>query len=157
MGHNDFYANESKWFHESLCELASIFTLRRMSIDWRELTARPDLQEFAAGLPKLTQEYVDHSQFQLADSITLPEWFKLNEQSLRLHPTYSRQANGLVARQLLPFVEDHPVYWQSICFLPDSGARFEEFLREWRDRCPEPRKSFVSKILLQFGFAEEQI
>jgi hypothetical protein len=153
IGYDNFYASESKWFQESLCELASIFTLRRMSIYWRELASAPDLQEFAARLPKLTREFLDRPQFQLADFLTLPEWFQVNEQSLRLHPTYSPQANGVVAGQLLPLVEDHPEYWQSICFVPDSGARFEEFLREWHDLCPEPRKVFVFEILRLFGFA----
>ena len=33
-GHDRLRDNPNQWFHESLCELASVFTLRQMAKQW---------------------------------------------------------------------------------------------------------------------------
>jgi hypothetical protein len=135
----------NKWFHESLCELASIFILKQMTIGWCEPSPFLDaLREYAGGL-------LTYPDFQLPNHLTLSNWFKTNEQSLRADP-YQRGKNGIVALQLLPLVENNSKFWQSICFIPDSGESFEEFLNEWQEQCPKPHKLFVTEIIELFGF-----
>jgi hypothetical protein len=135
----------NKWFHESLCELASIFVLKQMAKGCCEPSPFLDA----------LREYVDvlltYPDFQLPNNLTLPNWFKANEQSLRADP-YQRGKNGIVALQLLPLVENNSKFWQNICFIPDSAGSFEEFLDEWQKQCPKPQKLFVAEIIKLFGF-----
>jgi hypothetical protein len=141
----------NKWFHESLCELASIFILKQMPLNPLESPSFPNWQDFSTALKKYADELIARPEFQLQNNLTLPDWFKANEQSLRADP-YQRGKNGVVALQLLPLVENNPKHWQSILFIPDSAGSFENFLQEWRTRCPEPQKLFVTDIIELFGF-----
>ena len=142
----------NRWFHESLCQLASIFILRHMTTnccDCRVFSQSPSSKDV---FRSFSDYYLTRQDFQLPENVALSDWFKLNESSLRADQ-YQRGKNGVVSLQLLPLIEDHPKYWQSICFMPDSDGSFEEFLHEWQNQCPHPaQKRFPAEVSNLFGF-----
>lgn len=149
--HERLHALPNKWFHEAVCELASIFTMRQMA-------GGPSMstwQDYASKCLNYAEWLVTRHDFQLPANTNLPDWFRANEQSLRANP-YQRDKNGIVALRLLPLIERDPKYWQSVCFLPDSLESFENFLSEWRKDCPEQQRPFISNIARLFDFSLKQ-
>jgi hypothetical protein len=147
-GHERLYCVPNKWFHETLCELASIFVTRQIA------SGQPISvwQNFSTTFSEYANRLVTCPDFQLPNNANLPDWFKTNEQSLR-SDSYQRGKNGIVALHLLPLIESNPKYWQSVCFVPDSAESFEKFLGEWRKNCPEQQKPFVTQIAEIFNFS----
>jgi hypothetical protein len=146
--HEHLHCLPNKWFHETLCELASVFAMRHMAND-KPISA---WENFSIRFQNYAEQFVSRSEFQLPSNTILPDWFKANEQSLRAAP-YQRDKNGIVALHLLPLVESNPKYWQSVCFIPDSAESFEKFLGEWRKNCPEQQKPFVTQIAEIFSLS----
>jgi len=140
-GYTNLNLLPNKWFHESLCELASIFILKQIAINCRESSS------LSKGFDDYAKQLISYPDFQLPDDLTLSNWFKANEQNLR-SDSCQRNKNGIVAVQLLPLMEKNLKNWQSICFIPDSAGSFEEFLKEWRAKCPEPQKLFITELLI---------
>jgi hypothetical protein len=147
-GHEHLYSLPNKWFHETICELASIFVMRQMA------RGQPISiwQNFSSKFSNYAERLVTSLDFQLPINTDLPNWFKINEQSLRADER-QRDKNGIVALHLLPLIESNPKYWQSICFIPDSAESFKIFLDEWRINCPEQQKPFVTQIAETFNFS----
>lgn len=148
IGYENLHCLQNKWFHETICELASIFVMRQLA------KGQPvsNWQNFSAKFSNYPEWLVSRLDFQLPKNANLPDWFKFNEQSLRAAP-YQRDKNGIVALHLLPLIESNPKYWQSVCFFPDSKELFETFLGEWRNNCPELQQSFVTQIAETFNFS----
>ena len=59
--------NPNRWFHEALCELASVFTLRRMAERWPTQPPYPHWTEYAGNLASYAEDLLTN------DSRTLPE------------------------------------------------------------------------------------
>ena len=130
---------KNEWFHEAICELASIFTLRRMDrkgwfgekegvFQWYE---RNEVRE------KKCQEIkgIDETKINLMD------WLSDYEEEMRDIST-ERNINGdrhkgyraiyaLVAYALLPVFEENPNGWNTIRTLPPSNSRIEQYLKDW--------------------------
>jgi hypothetical protein len=151
-GYHNLQSLPNQWFHETLGELASMFTLKQMAVGWRKSPPKPDWQLFSTTFYEYSEKLVSSSNFQLPSNTILPDWFKANEQRLRSDP-YQRGKNGIVALHLLPLIESNPQYWQSVCFIPDSMESFEKFLGEWRKNCPEQQQPFVTQIAELFNFS----
>ncbi len=143
-------ANE--WFHESLCELASIYAIGQMSRTWPAAPPYPNWRSYAESLRAYADELTARDARKLPPGVTLGRWLCLHEPSLRADPC-QREINGLVAVQLLPLFQRAPAQWQSIRFLPDSGDSFAEFLGQWQLACPVEHQEFISEIGSLFEIA----
>ena len=93
--------NPNNWFYEALCELASVFTLRRMAERWPTRPPYPNWADYAESLASYAQERLSRKEHQLPVGMTLPNWLLLEEESLRQDP-YQRAKNAVVAYSLLP-------------------------------------------------------
>lgn len=140
----------NQWFHESICEIASIFTLKQMATTWQSSAPYPNWSTYALCHDSYAQEFISRAEHQLPGGVSLPEWFHVNESSLRSDP-YQRPLNGLVAVQLFPIMQASPSHWQSICHMPNTDERFESFLSLWRESCPHTHQDFVSRVAKAFG------
>jgi hypothetical protein len=138
----------NQWFHESLCELASIFTLKQMANTWQLHPPYPHWRDFASAFDPYVDETVN-SFVSLSAGVTLGSWLKSNEPNLRANPIL-RASNGLVAIKLLPLFQSDPTRWQSICSIPNTDKSFAEFLAQWRNSCPDAHKPFISEIAQLF-------
>jgi hypothetical protein len=143
-GYHKFRTDENLWFHESLCELASIFTIRQMAESWRKVHLS-NWAWLSAALQYYAQALMTREGFHLPNEITFKQWFRAEETSLRID-RYQRSKNGIVANRLLPLFEAYPAGWEAIRFLPDCGDQFETFLKEWQKKCPIPERRFVEQV-----------
>jgi len=144
------YAN--LWLEESLCETASLFTLRALSRSW--LIAPP----YAAW-----RDYAPWFSAYAAERLALPEhhvpagtpfvvWFRANEAALRQDST-RRDRITIVAAQLLPIFEKEPRGWGALAFFrraTNPNQSLSEQFTNWRSRCPRRLKRFVTKLAAVF-------
>ena len=137
-----------KWFEESLCEMASAFALRRMAVTWKTSPPYSNWKSFAAALKKYVDDLLAKAQ-KLPEKTTLAQWYRENADALAKNPTM-RDKNKVVAYELLPLFEASPQDWPAIGYLNHDGPAAKSFpahLAAWRDRCPDPHKPFVERII----------
>ena len=115
-------ANPNNWFHEAICELASVFTLRRMAERWRTHPPYPNWADYvAAKLRDYSEKTLSRQEVQLPEGVTLQSWLSSQEESLR-KGEYQREKNDLVAYALLPIFENTPEGWNAIRNFPTSSG-----------------------------------
>jgi len=152
-------ATDNQWFEESLCETASLFTLRRLSEAWAQ---QPPGRNWVGYAP-IFAEYADHLLAQPhrhpVGMATLQRWFEANRPALQATP-YQRQQNEVVATQLLQLFERDPRHWRTIAYLNQDTASaaksFEEYLSDWQNACPPPQRPLVNQTLALFGITPPQ-
>ncbi len=147
-------SRKNKWFEESLCEMASMFALRRMAVTWRTSPPYPNWKSFAPALRKYADNLQAKKERQLPPGTTLAKWYRDNEQGLRKNPT-QRSKNGLVANELLGLFEKSPESWAAVSYLNmdelDDADSFKDYLASWHRHCPAKHKKFVRRIGDLFG------
>ena len=138
------------WFHEAICELSSIFTLRRMSQSWQTDPPYPNWASYAGALCRYAEERLARRERQLPEDMTLAVWLSKEEENLR-SDRYLRDKNAVVAYALLPIFEMYPTWWNAVRCLPDSDSMLGDYLLEWA-ACVEPvDRPFVGRILKALG------
>ena len=144
-------ANPNNWLHEAICELASVFTLRRMAERW--LTDPPYCN--GAGYSVYLKQYVDRRlsrpAVQLPNGITLQDWLSSEEESLR-NCKYQRKKNAVVAYILLSIFEDAPEGWNAIRCLPNSTTSLEEYFVDWHSEVNAKDKPFIERLAQVFCY-----
>ncbi len=147
--------NPNNWFHEAICELASVFTLRCMSRRWHTHPAFPKCTDYAATLRDYWQNLLNNQDAQLPENMTLHSWLSLHEAELRENSVAEREqrnAQALVAYQLLPLFEKTPSGWNAIRKLPNSSDRLADYLVSWHRAVDLDDKAFVAKIAEEFDY-----
>ena len=139
----------NNWFHEALCELASVFTLRRMAERWPILPPYPNWADYASALYDYADDLLENENHQLPKGLTLANWLTMHEEEIRRDP-YIRDKNAIVAYRLLPLFEQDPNGWNALRSLPDSHGSLLEYLADWQ-KWAEPRdKPFVQRLIGAF-------
>ena len=125
-----------KWFEESLCELASLYALRRASETWaaghlessgllRPVEFATNHRTYAAGI---AAAYVSPA------AVDLPRWLNENIAALEANPVL-RDLNGVVAVALLEPFQRRPALWRDCSVLNHWDARedctFGDYLDSW--------------------------
>jgi hypothetical protein len=104
------------WLEESLCETASLFTLRAMSRSWQTAPPFPSWRNYAPWLNAYAEQRLTRPEHQLPAGKPFSVWFQENEAALRRNPMI-RAWNTIIAIQLLPLFEAEPRGWQTVTFL----------------------------------------
>ena len=138
------------WFHETLCELAAIFVVRRMEERWRISPPYAGGSDYADSLATYAEELLSRKERQLPKDMNLSTWLQCEEESLR-QDRYQRDKNAVVAYSLLPIFENDPAGWNVIRRLPSSSTMFRDYLSEWQVRAEPTDKAFVKRILNAFA------
>ena len=152
LANYDEHERSNKWFEESVCEMASLFALRRMSETWK---VRPPYSNWRGYAPALRQ-YADERirAAQLPPGKTLAQWYHENEPLLRQEPCL-RDKNTVVAVALLPLFEKQPSNWETIAWLNDGASHgtrtFARYLEDWHARVPEKLRPIVRQIAGEFA------
>ena len=149
-GHDRLQDNPNQWFHESLCELASVFTLRQMAKQWLISPPYPNWASYAMSLDQYAGELISRRECQLTSGETLAPWLASEEEGLRVD-AYQRDKNAVVSYSLLPIFESQPTGWNTICKLPDSSAVLKDYLQDWGSQVDSTDKPFVDCIIQLFG------
>jgi hypothetical protein len=140
------------WFEESLCEMASLFVLRRMSETWRRDPPYPNWKAYADSLATYARDYTD--QARLPQGTSLAAWYREHAGALAKTAT-DRERNRVVAVALLPKFEAEPQHWAAVHYLnvakPAAPQRFAEYLRDWHANVPAEHRKFVAAIAAELG------
>jgi hypothetical protein len=144
----------NKWLEESLCEMASIFALRRMAETWATKPPYPNWKSFAPHLASYAADRLKKGA--LPPNTTFVQWFRPNEPAMRKEPCL-RDKNTVVAATLLPLFEKRPEHWEAVTWLNAKPVRqprsLAEHLAAWRANCPEKHRAFVTEIAKTFGIS----
>jgi hypothetical protein len=149
--------HHNKWFEESVCELASLFAMRRMSETWKTDPPYPNWRDYAKHLAEYAEERMVNAR--LPDGVTLAEWYEENKGPLSANAT-DRDRNQVVATVLLPLFEQAPEHWEAVTWLNTEkltpAHTFRTYLAAWRRNCPDKHKEFVAAIARQFKIELEK-
>ncbi len=137
------------WLEESLCETASLFALRAMCRSWQTDPPHPAWREYAMWLNSYAKERLALAKNRLPPVTQFSIWFRENQSLLRRNPT-ERSRNTIIATQLLPIFEADPRGWEALAFLNSASinpqSSLAQHLAQWRSRCPQRLRSFVTKV-----------
>ncbi len=147
-GYERLRDNPNQWFHESICEIASIFVIRRMGERWQH-HKNPLWASFAQSHTNYADELMsNHSNNMPSGSFRV--WLSKNEAGLRADP-YLRDKNGVVATRLLPNFEQEPSGWNAVRLLPATTGNIQEYIESWRSYVDARDHGFVEGIGASLG------
>ena len=142
----------NQWFEESLCETASLFTLRRLAVVWETNPPTRNWSGYASLLSDYALHLMSEPHRHLPADQPLRDWYTQNKSSLS-HSPYLREKNELVAASLLPLFEAHPELWQSITYLnplkTSASKPFAQYMADWQAASPD--KTLPDQVLELFG------
>ena len=95
----------NNWFHEALCELASVFTTRRMVDTWPMRPPYTNWADYAQSLSSYVEEYLAREERRLPAGMTLSKWLQSEEGVLRGNCRQRRQECGSRLLSLADFRE----------------------------------------------------
>ena len=143
---------DNQWFDEAVCEVASLYALKQLSVVWE---SSPPYSHWAAYAPTFAR-YADYllneSHRRLPRELSLAAWFERNEGDLTRTP-YLRAHNELVANVLLPLFDENPRIWGAFGYLnlQAHGGKFRDYLQAWHASAPDQYKGVVRYIAALFG------
>ena len=141
------------WLEESLCETASLFTLRAMGRSWQTDPPYPVWRGYSAWLNSYAEERLARPKYHLPPGMAFSVWFRENESALRQNST-DRTRNTIIAIQLLPIFENEPRGWEAMTYLNSASIKptssLAQHLVHWRSQCPKELRSFVTKVAAVF-------
>jgi len=144
------YAN--LWLEESLCETASLFTLRALSRSWLIAPQYGAWRNYAPWFFAYAQERLALPEHHLPAGTSFVVWFRANEPALRQDST-RRDRNTIIAAQLLPIFEKEPRGWGALAFFRRAANPNQSLSRhfaDWRSSCPRELQQFVGKLAAVF-------
>jgi hypothetical protein len=144
------YAN--LWLEESLCETASLFTLRALSRSWLIAPRYAAWRNYAPWFAAYAEERLALPEHQLPIGTPFVVWFRANEAALRQDST-RRDRNTIVAAQLLPIFEKEPRGWGALAFFSraaNPNQSLSQQFTKWRSGCPRELQPFISKLAAVF-------
>jgi hypothetical protein len=141
----------NKWFEESICELASLFTLRRMAETWKSEPPYRNWKDYSSALDDYAQDRMDNAAE--ARSSSFVSWFESERESLE-SDAHQRLKNTVVAASLLELFESQPEHWAAVHYLNVSKGTekqsFEMYLAAWRENAPERHRLFIETVAKHF-------
>ena len=149
-GYEGLRDNPNNWFHESICELASVFVLRRMAERWWHHPPYPNWKNYSGSL----MDYAECLFERLASNMpsgSFRAWLSEHEVRLRADSCI-RDKNGVVAIKLLPNFEREPSGWNAVRLLPATTGNIQEYVESWRSSVDARDRGFVEGIGVSLGF-----
>jgi hypothetical protein len=139
------------WLEESLCEVGSLFALRRAAESWKKNPPYPGAAGFAPNLADYARKRLDAAS--LPKDTTLAAWLKENQPAME-KSAEDRPRNRVVAATLLPLFEADPSGWETLRHFPSEGgpdATLPDVLAAWRRAAPERHHAFLDRLAETLG------
>ena len=140
----------NQWFEETLCETASLFTLKSLAQRWEQAPPGPEWAGEAAHLGKFFDLLIAEGHRRLPPEAPLAAWLRDNEEALRTNP-YLRQKNEVLANLLLPLFERNPENWQALGYMNldpgDARSSLRSYLGRWYGNTPLEHRELVSGVM----------
>lgn len=147
----------NQWFEETLCETASLFTLKNLAATWESSEPLPDGSAKADQLRRFFDLLVTEGHRQLPPHTPLAVWLASHEDHLRQDP-YLRDKNEVVANLLLPLFERDPENWATLSYLnldpSDARSSLRDYLLHWYQNAPDEHKAFIANVLSLFNIED---
>lgn len=147
----------NQWFEETLCETASLYTLKNLAATWKNFPPSPDWEKETEKLNRFFDLLIAEGHRQLPAHAPLSDWLTSNEERLRQNP-YLREKNEVVANLLLPLFQRNPENWSSLAYLNldpgDARSSLQDYLRSWYLNAPAEHKTFIADVLTLFDMRE---
>ena len=141
--------NPNRWFHEALCELASVFTLRRMAERWPTQPPYPHWTEYAGNLASYAEDLLTNDSRTLPEGVHLATWLSNEECELRKNAEL-RGKNAIVAYQLLPPIRRGSQRLECRAPYAQFYRDLDGDLADWHE-CVQPAdKPFVKRVIGAF-------
>lgn len=147
----------NQWFDESLCETASLFTLRRLGAAWLTKEGAVPFahwKSYGHALQSYALELLMQPHRALPARLGFADWYRENAVDLGKSP-YLRERDELVAGMLLPLFEKSPGAWGAIGYLnleeSDASGSFAQYLSNWHRNSPSAQRPVVEEIIALFG------
>mgnify|MGYP000906817881 CR=1 FL=1 len=143
-------AHDNQWFEETLCETASLFTLKNVAQRWEQAPPGPQWQAEAVRLRAFFDLLIAEGHRRLPPEAPLTTWLHDNEEALRRNP-YLRQKNEVLANLLLPLFERNPENWQALSYMNldpgDARSSLRSYLGQWYGNTPLAHRDLVAGVL----------
>jgi hypothetical protein len=150
LTHDRRYAD--LWLEESLCETASLFTLRALSRSWLIAPPYAAWRDYAPWFSTYAEQRLALPEHHLPAGTSFAVWFRANEPALRRDPT-RRDRNTIIAAQLLPIFGKEPRGWGALAFFSraaNANQSLSQHFIKWRSGCPRELQQFVTKLAAVF-------
>jgi len=147
----------NQWFEETLCETASLYTLKNLAATWEKNPPAANWSKETEKLNRFFDLLIAEGHRQLPPHAPLAEWLSSNEERLRQNP-YLREKNEVVANLLLPLFQRDPENWSSLSYLNlepgDASSSLQDYLRNWYLNAPPEHKTFIADVLALFDMRD---
>ncbi|WP_145048614.1 hypothetical protein [Lignipirellula cremea] len=142
--------NPQMWFEETLCETASLYSLRQMAVTWETKPPYSNWKSYSSALASYAQ---DRIKAHPPKAVSVGQFYRMNQAELEKNAV-NRPLNTYIAVQLLPIFEATPDGWQSLRYLnlgpAEENLSFPAYLAGWYDRAPAKHQPFIREIAAQF-------
>lgn len=146
--------NKNGWFQESICELASLWVLRRMGETWAYRAPYNNWVDYRYALIDYANNWLMGRE-EVQYEGTAAEWLKEWEEPMRQNQpnafSYARVAQ--LSYKFLPIFEENPETWNAVRQMPFSNLPMSEYMREWYNAVDTEDKPFVEAIAKEMGIA----
>lgn len=154
----DDVASHNQWFEETLCETASLFTLKRLATTWEIDPPTRKWPDYGPTFAAYAKYLLAENHRRLPTTQQLDLWYQENRATLQQDP-YLREKNELAATALLPLFEKAPDLWRAIAYLNANQASaakgFPDYLADWQAACPPRERELVRQTMALFGIKGE--
>ena len=135
-----------------MCECASLYSLRRMAIEWKTNPPYSNWKSYSTSLASYANERMKKYE---GREESVAKFYQANQAGLEKTGT-NRDLNGFIAVKLLPLLEATPEAWQALRYInlgpPEENVSFKAYLTGWHDRVPKKHRPFVRQVAAQFEF-----
>ena len=141
-----------QWLEETVCEVVSMVTLKRLASRWQEAPPYPSWASYAPAFTRYAHRLVDSEHRNLPAGTAFVAWYHENERALESNP-YLRTRNELAATALLDLFEA-PGGLRAIGYLNlETPAREDlaSYLAAWQDCCPEAQRPLIERLISLLG------
>lgn len=143
---------DNKWFEETLCELASIYCMRAMAVDWEKKPPYPHWKSYASSLTGYADNVM--AKYEKVDVKELAVYYQKHRAELRKDSTL-RPLNGAMAVALLPFFEKEPGHWEAVRYLNKTPAKpgisLKEYFSKWKKDAPKKHHGLIDGLIKVYG------
>lgn len=140
----------NQWFEETLCETASLYTLKNLAATWEKAPPAPEWSAQAGRLRRFYDLLINEGHRRLPPHSPLASWLRDNEDALKQNP-YLRKKNEVVANLLLPLFDSSAENWDALTYLnldpADARSSLQQYLDHWYRNAPGDHKVFISRVL----------
>ncbi len=150
-GFDDDAWKRNNWFEETICEVAALFVLRRLTDFWADVPPYPNWRSYAPEFRRYAQGVMD-SRSQVGEG-HLGDFYRKHRRTLERTPR-DRALNGAMALPLLTLLEGSPASWEAVAWLNSTpspeGESFAAYLEKWRLAVPARHRGFVREVMRRF-------